>query len=151
MQSVFQTIEEAYRKKVSLFQDLLSCVTAERDDLIKVNIDNLWVLMEKKQKILQAIEEAKGQIKNLAEEDPAYQNAYGKERGRIIELSERIVRLKEEIKARVKENVTFIQESLQFVDEIISIFSMGGRLEPSYDPIRKHRKGFSAGIYQRQV
>jgi len=151
MQSVLQTIEEAYRKKVSLFQDLLHCVTAERDDLIKVNIDNLWVLMEKKQKILQAIEEAKGQIKNLAEEDPAYQNASGKERGHIIELSKRMVSLKEEIKTRVKENVTFIQESLQFVDEIISIFSMGGRLEPSYDPARKHRKGLSAGIYQRQV
>lgn len=151
MQSVLQTIEETYRKKVSLFQDLLNCVIAEREDLIKVNIENLWVHMEEKQEILQAIEEAKRRIKNLVDEDPAYQKASLKQRRRISELSKKIVRLKEEIRRTVKGNVTFIQDSLQFFDEMISIFAAGGTLESSYAPVPRHRKELSPRIYQIQV
>jgi flagellar biosynthesis/type III secretory pathway chaperone len=151
MQSALQSIETAYQRKVSLFQELLNCVASERNHLINLNVENLWEIMDKKKKILESIQDLREQIKKIAKEDSTYQNALGKERWPIIEHSRKIASLKKQIKTRVKENVTFIQESLQSFDEIISIFTMDGRLEFSYSPVRKHRKETTIRIYQRKV
>lgn len=151
MESSIQTIEGIYSRKVSLFKELINCLDLERDDLINLNIENLWSLMEKKQRILVSIEDEGKQIKNIMEKNCPDQDIPERGGRPIMELTQKIADLKEEIKVRVKENVTFIRESLDFFDEIISIFAKGGRVEHSYRPTRKGQKTLSALIYHKEV
>ena len=151
MESSIQTIEGIYSRKVSLFKELINCLDLERDDLINLNIENLWSLMEKKQRILVSIEDEGKQIKKIMEKNYPDQDIPERGGRPITELSQKIADLKEEIKVRVKENVTFIRESLDFFDEIISIFAKSGRVEHSYRPTRKGQKTLSALIYHKEV
>jgi len=151
MESSIQTIEGIYRRKVSLFKELINCLDLERDSLINLNIENLWSLMEEKQRILISIEDEGTQIKKIIEKNYPDQDIPERGGRLITELSQKMADLKEEIKIRVKENVTFIQESLDFFDEIISIFANGGRVEHSYRPTRNGQKALSALIYHKEV
>ena len=151
MESSIQTIEGVYRRKVSLFKELINCLDLERDNLINLNIENLWSLMEEKQKILISIEDEGKQIKKIMEKNHPDQDIPKRGGRPIMELSRKIADLKEEIKAKVSENVTFIRESLDFFDEIISIFANGERVEHSYRPTRKGQKALSALIYHKEV
>lgn len=151
MESSLQMIEGSYRRKASLFKELVNCLDLERDNLINLNIEGLWSLMEEKQGILLSIEDEGEQIKKIMEKDYPDQDVPEPGRRPIMELSQKIADLKEDIKVRVKENVTFIRESLDFFDEIISIFANGGRVEHSYRPTRKGQRGLSTLIYHREV
>ena len=151
MEASLQSTEKIYRREISLFQELLNCLTLEKDNLINLDMEDLWDLMEKKKKIIESIEDGRQQMKKITEEDHPKQGLDGKGRRPFMALSKKIDHLKEEIKIRVKENVAFIQESLEFFDEIISIFTMGGRVEHSYSPLTKKQKEFSTRIYHRKV
>ena len=48
-------IRDIYKRKITLFSDLLECVTQERENLINLDIKALWALMLKKQKIMEDI------------------------------------------------------------------------------------------------
>ena len=116
-----------------------------------MNIDNLWELMESKNRILTTIQEGRDQIKSLLEEAGGKQNVSNREKPLVAELSNKIITLKQEIGARVKENVSFIKESLQFVDDLITIFAMGGKLETSYSPAKRQTRETPGRIYRREV
>ena len=151
MEASLQSTEKIYRRELSLFQELLNCLTLEKDNLINLDMENLWDLMEKKKKILESIEDGRQQMKKITEAGHFKKEQAGKGRRPFMKLSKKIDHLKEEIKARVKENVAFIHESLEFFDEIISIFTMGRRVEHSYSPLTKNQKEFSTRIYHREV
>ena len=151
MASNIQDIEDIYRKEVSLFQELLGCVISEKDSLISLNIENLWTLMEKKQKIIDGLDETRGRIRHFRERPDQGHDAPVEDRQVILDLSKKIAALREEIRVRSKENVSFIHETLGFFDEIISSFVRGGRSDDSYHPMRKSRKGTSNLIYHKEI
>ncbi|MBN1103157.1 MAG: flagellar export chaperone FlgN [Deltaproteobacteria bacterium] len=151
MESVSGKMEVAYRKKVSLLRELLGCLVQEKENLIVPNVQNLWSLMEEKQRLLVSISEAEEEIRGLRNQETCVREASGTDRNPVVVLSHEIRRLGEEIKARVRENVSFIQETLLFFDQIISIFASGGRVEYSYPPVLKRQRAFSSPIYKREV
>ncbi|MBW2610115.1 MAG: flagellar export chaperone FlgN [Deltaproteobacteria bacterium] len=151
MESNTQEIEEIYHRKVSLFRELLDCVVLERDNLINLDIKNLWDVMEEKQKILESIENARDQIKDITGEGSPYHNIPIEDRTVIKELSRTLADLNEEIKIRVRENVSFIEDTLSFFNEIISSFTMAGRPGDSYGPGGNSRKGLPNLIYYNEV
>lgn len=151
MESSLNRIEKAYRKEVSLLQDLLECLSLERDHLVDLNLESLWALMEEKKTVLKSIEETREEIQTLIKEK-------GKVRGTSQEIqrlkvlfSRKIERLKEEIGARVRENVSFIQDTLGFIHEMISIFVTGAQPEPAYGRARKTPNESASLIYHREV
>jgi flagellar biosynthesis/type III secretory pathway chaperone len=144
-------MEVAYRKKVSLLRELLGCLAQERENLIVPNVQNLWSLMEEKQRLLTSIGETEEEIQGLRNQEPRVQEVSGTDRNPVAALSHEIRRLGEEIKARVRENVSFIQETLLFFDEIISIFAGGGRVAYSYEPVLKRQRTSPSLMYKREV
>lgn len=145
-----QGIKENYLKKIDLLKELRNCLALERDNLIDLNVENIWSLMEEKQRILKSLGDVGGQIKRM-EKGHRDHGILIKGRGSIKDLVQKIEDLKEEIKARVRENVSFIQESLHFFDEIISIFATGGRHNYDYGPLRGSQKELSNLIYYKEV
>ena len=150
MESTFQSIKEVYSAEFSLFNELLNCLALERDNLINLDVENLWPLMEEKKRILRAIEDTREQRKGIKKDCAIHDLPLGDRRA-IMALTKKITHLKEEIKARVEENVSFIRESLGFFDEIISIFASGGRHDQAYGPCRKNNKEVQSLIYHKEV
>jgi len=151
MESNIQEIEEIYLRKVSLLRKLIDCIALERDNLINLDIKNLWSVMEEKQKILESIEDASDQLMDIRGNNSPFHDIPTKDRQSIMELSQTLVDLKEEVKTRVTENVTFINETLDFCHELFSIFTKTNMPEVSYSPVRNNRKGNSNLIYHNEV
>jgi hypothetical protein len=143
-------IKKIYRKRISLFRDLLYCIDRERDYLINQDIKGLWSAMEEKQNILGYIELTKGHVQKIAGGEPAYLDIPAEDRQSVVNLSQTLLDLREEIKVRVTENVSFIKESLDFLHEIISTFTKAGQIEDSYGPAKNHHKE-SSRIYHSEV
>jgi flagellar biosynthesis/type III secretory pathway chaperone len=144
-------MDDAYRLKISLLEELLSCIKRERDNLVTVNLENLWAIMEEKQGILTAIEKTRDEIKVLREKASSARDTSAADQSVRSRLLQKIADLKGEIRARVQENISFIQESLDFFDEMMSIFVTGEKSERLYHPlIRKHAES-SALIYYKEV
>ena len=144
-------IEKAYQKEVALLRDLLECLSLERDNLINLNLEDLWSVMEEKHTVLKSIEETREEIQALIVEREKEQEAHQGIRRLKASFSRKIERLKEEIGARVQENVSFIQDTLGFLNEMISILISGACPEPVYGPARKTGHETSNPIYHREV
>lgn len=151
METLNQKITAGYQKEAALFQDLLNCLDLERDNLINLNLENLWATMEKKQGLLESIEGVQGEIKGLLAEDREKQPVATDDRHRLTSLSARVTHLKEEVRSRVKENVLFIQETLGFFDELVQIFMSGGEIGRSYGPGSKKAGNFTPLILYKEV
>lgn len=151
MNSSFKEINKAYERKLSLLQELLDCLKRERENLIELNLEAIWALMEEKQGVLEAIEETGKEIERIRENTPPETTESGKVQSMLVSFSAKINKLKEEIRVRVKENVEFIQDTLGFFDELISIFISGARPEPAYNPIRRSKHESPSLIYHREV
>ena len=132
MQLDIGNIMGAYRKRVSLLQDLLASLERERNHLIHQDIDGIWSTMEEKQKILESIEETKVHMRNMAGMELSYKDIPVKDRPSFAELSQTLTALKEEVKIRVCENISFITETLDFFHEIIGAFAAAGNRQGSY-------------------
>lgn len=151
MEASLTPIEKAYQKEVALLRDLLECLSLERDNLISINLENLWSIMEEKNTVLKSIEETREEIQALILEREKGQEAHQGIQRLNASFSRKIERLKEEIGSRVRENVSFIQDTLGFLNEMISIFVAGARPEPAYGPARKVGNQSSTLIYHREV
>ncbi|MFC1822935.1 flagellar export chaperone FlgN [Thermodesulfobacteriota bacterium] len=151
MERAANKIEGLDRHKILLLQDLLHCLKQERENLINLDLDCLWEVMEEKNRLLTAIAENEAQLEKMRNE--VSRNGEKPDAESLIpgSLSLKIHNLQGKIRTRVKGNVAFIQESLEFFDEIISIFTMGGRVEHSYGHLTKNQKEFSPLIYHREV
>jgi chromosome segregation ATPase len=151
MESTPQGIEGCYQLKAALLKELLDCLSLEKDNLIDLNLENLWPLMEKKQAVLRDIEGAEERIKAVMERDRSGERVPSKVREALTALSRKINHLQDEIRARVRENVSFIQETLQFFDELITLFISAGQPEQAYHPARKNQKEPTTLLYHREV
>jgi hypothetical protein len=141
-----------YIKEISLFQDLLSCVIRERDNLINQDIKGIWDSLEEKESILSSIEESRRPLSGVSGEEIGLRDLPSQDKDRIRELSRALIRLKLEIKARVKENVSFINETLAFFHEMISAMTMSEiDKSNSYGPSGICRRGPRSVIYQGEV
>lgn len=151
METLNEKITAGYQKEAALFQDLLNCLDLERDNLIHLNLESLWGVMEKKQGILESIEGVQGEMKGLLAQDGEKQPVSTDDRHALTSLSARVTHLKEEVRSRVKDNVFFIQETLGFFDELIQIFMSSGEIGQAYGPGLKKAGNYSPLILYKEV
>ena len=152
MKKDLKDIKAVFHKKISLFKELLNCVSRERDNLIDLDLKNIWTVMEEKQRIVNAIEETDNELKEMVgTKGNIYKNIPANERPSVMELSKTLSGLREEIRVRLEENVTFIKETLGFFHEIISIFTMGNRSEIAYSPTKSAKHKVQNVIYHNEV
>ncbi len=151
METSLTRIEKAYRKEVTLLQDLLECLGLERDHLVDLNLESLWALMEGKKTVLKSIEETREEIQVLIKAKEKARGTSQEIQHLKVFFSRKIERLKEEIGARVRENVSFIQDTLGFIHEMISILATGVQPEPVYGPARRTPNESASLIYHREV
>jgi len=145
-------IMDIYSRRISLFQDLLKCITRERDNLINQDIKGIWSSLAEKQSILDDLEETKLRLNGITERDKIIRDIPQVDRDKIMDLSKTLIRLKQEIQARIAENVSFINETLGFFNELISAMTMNesDRVN-SYGPYGNPRRGQRSLIYQGEV
>lgn len=151
MEASFAGIEKAYQKEIALLQELLECLSLEKDHLVNLNLESLWAIMEEKQNVLKSIEQARDEIQSLVKDREQGQVHSPEVKSLMTVFSRKIERLKKEIGARVRENVSFIQDTLGFLNEMISIFVAGAQPEPAYGPVRKAPTESANLIYHREV
>ena len=149
MDGTIKKINGLYHKKIDLMEALLHCVTQERENLIHLNVESLWGLMEEKDRIMRSLEETQQEIDKGAEgqEKPTRFGAreiHGEEAGKMASL-------KEEIFARVKENVSFVEETLGFIDDVVASLASGKSDDQTYRPLSRAPKEPSPMIYHREV
>lgn len=140
---------DLYKKKISLMEALLQCVIQERENLIHLDVESLWGLMEEKETIMRSLEETQQEIDKRAvgQKKPVRHGAgnnYGEE-------AVKAAALREEIFARIKENVSFIQETLGFIDEVVSSLASGKSQDQTYRPLSMAPKEPTPMIYHREV
>lgn len=151
MKQEIEKIENLYRKRISLFRDLLNCIARERDNLINQDTKGIWSTMEEKHKILESIDETREHIEEIKGRVSTYQDIPRGDRQSIIELSRTLASLKVEIKTRVAENISFVKETIHFFHEIISVLTASGRKEVSYGPVKNSRHESTSLIYHSEV
>jgi hypothetical protein len=145
-------IMDIYSRRISLFQDLLKCITRERDNLINQDIKGIWSSLAEKQSILDDLEETKLRLNGITERDKIIRDIPQVDRDKIMDLSKTLIRLKQEIRARVAENVSFINETLEFFHELISAMTMTEDDKcNSYGPYGNPRRCHRSLIYQGEV
>ena len=117
-------------KKYKLYLELYDILKEERDALIKVDIDRLFNLSDRKQNICSSIEQIEDDIRRSKQDyciDTEFENVLIKERLYKINA----VRI--DIDILRKENSKLITDILEFIDNIISILCVGGDKEIIYD------------------
>jgi hypothetical protein len=136
-------------KKIRLMEMLLHCVKQERENLIQLDVESLWGIMEEKDQIMRALEETQLEIDREAEGQEMHgRQGEGKAWG---EEARKVALLKQEIRARVNENVSFIQETLGFMDEVVSSFTSGNSTDQTYRPVSRAPQEPTPMIYHREV
>ncbi|MBN2059013.1 MAG: flagellar export chaperone FlgN [Deltaproteobacteria bacterium] len=144
-------VNEVYNRKITLFRDLLECVTLERENLINLDIKALWDLMLKKQKIMEDIENTASRLRELINERDLYHHLPSEDRRHFMELSQKLLELKENIRTRVLENISFIRDSLAFFHDIISMFASSKDTDEPYSPGSKKMKNGPRHLYQNEA
>jgi len=117
-------------KKYKLYLELYDILKEERDALIKVDIDRLFNLSDRKQNVCSSIEQIEDDIRRSKQDyciDTEFENVLIKERLYKINA----VRI--DIDILRKENSKLITDILEFIDNIISILCVGGDKEIIYD------------------
>jgi len=135
--------------KVVLLKELVDCLQREREILADLHIQDLWTVVEEKQRILQDIEALPPQA---TEAGPGKKSA-----GMGTHLVENptpahtIARLKEEIRERTRENAAFIRDSLQFVDELVALITGDTKENGTYSPNGGQNRAHRSRLYGREV
>jgi flagellar biosynthesis/type III secretory pathway chaperone len=152
MESKAKDIIDIYKRRISLFKDLLTCITQEKENLINQDINGLWSALEEKQKLLASIEATKNPLDGCSYKDLNFRDFSSNDKDKIRELSRMLIGLKQEIRARVRENVSFINETLDFFNEMISSLTMTETDKCySYGPSGNSRKGLRSLMYQGEA
>jgi hypothetical protein len=151
MESNSGIIKKFYQTEISLFKELRNCISAERENLIHLEVKNLWDVMEEKNRILKSIDETKNQFEKIIDMENPYAGVPVEEKKSIHELKNKLGYLKQEIRSLVNENVSFINEALGFISDIVSIFTSSGSSEELYGPARNSRREVPNLIYHNEV
>ncbi|MFC1891477.1 flagellar export chaperone FlgN [Thermodesulfobacteriota bacterium] len=151
MKSNSGMIKEFYHTEISLFKELLDCISLERENLINMEVKSLWEVMEDKSTILKSIEDSRQRFGEIIDTKNPYARLPREEKKIIGELKKTLLGLREEIRVMVKENVSFINETLVFFNDMISIFTASGSFESVYGPAKNSRTEISNLIYHNEV
>ena len=140
---------DVQESRVALLKELVECLQREREILADLHIQDLWTVVEEKQRILQDIEALSPQASEAG--------SGGKGADMKPHFSENpasahtIARLKEEIRERTRENAAFIQDSLQFVDELVALITGDPKDNGTYSPKGGQNRSHRSRLYGREV
>ncbi len=151
MEKDFNRLKNLYTERISLYEDLLSCIKRESDNLISQNIKGIWASLDEKKEIMEAIEENNRHLPENTRLNPVLTDVPRQDRDAIIHLKRKLKNLKMEIGIRIKENVSFINETLGFINDIFSVFRGADKKPDIYDRNLKKRNGSSNLIYHNEV
>jgi hypothetical protein len=156
MDALRRDMEQAYRRQVSLFEDLRDCLALEREYLISLNVTGIWDVIEKKRDILDRIDETVDEIIRLNEDLLVLKGRKGESSDSKIqdvfkEFTRRLTELKAEVRLRVKENAAFIYEALSFFEELVSVLAGGVQQVEYYEKTKKPQRISQPLILRREV
>ncbi|MBW1698327.1 MAG: flagellar export chaperone FlgN [Deltaproteobacteria bacterium] len=140
------TIETLFHEKILLYRDLLETLKQEKESIFKIDVDALWRISDKKQRIASEIEGVRRKILDqLAKASiPHGMDVTTFQVGKILSvlpdtLSQRLrkahvtlVSLKNEVQNRLEENKGYVGEYLSVLDELIGIITDAGTPKPVY-------------------
>lgn len=136
------SLEELLREKTALYCRLRDCFVRERQCLISMELDHLWVLSDEKHELCSKIESLREAIVSRLQSPPAkgtfdvrqILDALPREQKASFQnLQHRLIGVKAEIENLRKENKAFVEESLQFLDEMNCILTGEALTQSMYD------------------
>ncbi len=164
METPADIIKDLLQKKLLLYQDMLACLTLEKESIIKADVESLWDFSEKKHDIASKIEEVRGSILHTLE-----QNSINHEMdtsainiGRIIALLPAgtagkldsvhvsLLNIKMEVHALSKENRAYVENYLSVLDELIGIIANVGSTGDVYTDSRFNKEKTKTNIFLHQ-
>lgn len=128
---VLQRFEALLTHKLFLYRELAEQLDAEKATLLRIDMDNLWRIAQRKESLCKEIEAVRGRVRKLLGcEDSAVlelnellKSAAREHRVRFQRIWLQIIRVKGEIAAKRQENQFYIKDSLQFLDDLIAILA----------------------------
>jgi flagellar biosynthesis/type III secretory pathway chaperone len=144
-----QQLAHVYVKQVTRLEALRDCLVLERENLINLDLNGLWRLVERKHDILTDLEAIENEIKTFPHEEDS---TFKPDSQRFcLNLFNRASQLKKEIKTRNAENRLFIQDVLGFIDELMSIFAGRVQEPTAYGKVSKSQKKTQPVMIYREV
>ena len=144
-----QQLEHVYLKQITRLKALRDCLVLERENLINLDLNSLWMLVERKHDILTDLEGIENEIKIFSHEEDS---TFKPDSQRFcLNLSKRANQLKDEIKTRNAENRIFIQDALGFIDELMSIFAGRVQEPTAYGKVSRSQKKTQPVMIYREV
>ncbi len=132
MEKEINRLKGLYLERISLYENLLSCIKKESDNLINRNIKGIWASLDEKKDILEAIEENNRHFPENKCLNPSLSEITGQDRDAVIQLTRKLGHLKMEISTRTKENVSFINDTLGFINDIFSALGNKDKKNDTY-------------------
>jgi hypothetical protein len=141
-ETTLPSLEDLLLEKITLYCRLRDCFIQERQCLISMEIDHLWVLSDEKHELCSKIESLREEI--LSRLQPSQANGAFDVR-RILDTLPRhqkasfqnlhlsLIGVKAEIENLRKENKAFVEDSLQCLDEMHSILTGESLTHSMYD------------------
>jgi len=141
-ESTVHQLEDLFQRKIILYDDLLHCLEKERESLVTINMDALWIISREKEEICSKIENIRQEIVSAVAMDGQDSSApLNRLLGQVPEEKSgtfksfflTLDKMKNEIELLRKTNMAFMNDSLRFLDEMISIITGGKEADMAYD------------------
>ena len=159
------TIETLFHEKILLYGELLDVLEQEKKSITEIDIERLWGISEKKQRIASKIEGIRKKIIRTLK-DTAPSMDLNEDRFEISQVLSRVpsdiaerlkkvhvtlVTLKNNIQVLLSENKRFVGEYLNVLDELICIITDSGSPGEIYGKDRYSGKLNSHLLLHREV
>jgi hypothetical protein len=165
MKMIGSKIETLFHEKILLYRDLLECLKQEAESITAINVEALWKISDKKQRIASKIEGVRGMILDQMAEASIHHDMDTTtfQTAKILSLLPKEIReplgmaqltlvaLKNDIQNRLDENKRFLGEYLAVLDELIGIITDAGNPEPIYKKRPCPEKSTANLILHREV
>ena len=141
--TMMQSLEKLFYRKIMLYNDLLHYFKKERESLMNIDLDELWRISKEKEDICSEIRSTRQEILSTITDPKIDKTSFQlrqmldlipkENRAKFQELYRTLINLKSEVDVLRKENMAFIDDSLQFLDEMISIITSERESETMYN------------------
>ena len=127
-----QALEKLFFRKISLYGDLVACLSDEREALLNVDLERLWSVAQEKEQLACDIDAVQKEIALLVrpttDQPPVPLNRVldfipRAHRPQFQKLTLSVVKLRGEAQVLREENIIHIEDSLQFLDGMIAIIT----------------------------
>ena len=155
-----RSLEELLREEIALYFRLRDCFVRERQCLISMELDHLWVLSDEKHELCSKIESLREVIVNRLQ-PPQTKGTFDvcqildalprRQKANFQNLHLSLMGVKAEIENLRKENKVFVEDSLQFLDEMHSILTGEALTQSMYDRRSQFRQMGSRLHLSREV